>query len=308
MNQMSSVDRHRPLVEKIRSTAIFRRYASAFEDLTGLRLALEVMHDPEESHSSEPNSFCGQLAGISCRVCRSAHLQVMREGSEQAATHCCPMGLTETAVPVRFGDETIAVLRTGQLRHASPSQFDIEAMVKALRGEGIDAEGLEKLIQAYERVPVMPRETYDEAVMMLAIFSLHLTSLIDQLLLAQQEAEPVVVTNAKRYIEEHLDEKLSLEEVAGAVGVSSFYFCKVFKQTLDMTFTEYVNRCRVEWAKEALRDPRRSVTEIAFEVGYQSLSQFNRCFLRYAGESPTKFRKHAVVAGASVPAGAAQVA
>ena len=58
-----------------------------------------------------------------------------------------------------------------------------------------------------------------------------------------------------------------------------------------MTFTEYVNRKRVEWAKVALLKPHARVTEVAFAVGYQSLSQFNRSFLKYAGESPTQHRK-----------------
>jgi len=47
----------------------------------------------------------------------------------------------------------------------------------------------------------------------------------------------------------------------------------------------------VEWAKRKLLNPHSRVTEVAFDVGYQWLSQFNRSFLKYAGESPTKFRE-----------------
>ncbi len=82
-------------------------------------------------------------------------------------------------------------------------------------------------------------------------------------------------------------DRLSLDDVASAAGVSSFYFCKLSKQTTSMTFTEYVNRKRVECAQAALLKPQERITEIAFEVGYKSLSQFNRSFLKYAGE----FRK-----------------
>lgn len=57
-----------------------------------------------------------------------------------------------------------------------------------------------------------------------------------------------------------------------------------------MTLTEYVNRRRVEWAKRKLINPNTRVTEVAFDVGFQSVSQFNRSFLKYAGVSPTRYR------------------
>ena len=58
-----------------------------------------------------------------------------------------------------------------------------------------------------------------------------------------------------------------------------------------MTLTEYVNRRRIEWSKVKLMEPDSRVVEVAFDVGYQSLSQFNRCFRKYVGVSPTRFRQ-----------------
>ncbi|MEM6280322.1 MAG: helix-turn-helix transcriptional regulator, partial [Verrucomicrobiota bacterium] len=87
-------------------------------------------------------------------------------------------------------------------------------------------------------------------------------------------------------------DKISLESVAKHVGVSPYYFCKVFKQSAGMTLTEFVNRRRIEWAKRRLLNPQARVTEVAFDVGFQSISQFNRSFLKYVGQSPTRFRDH----------------
>lgn len=74
-------------------------------------------------------------------------------------------------------------------------------------------------------------------------------------------------------------DRLSLDDVASAVGVSSFYFCKLFKQTTSMTFTEYVNRKRVECAQAALLKPQERITEIAWfqlasarQLGSESVS------------------------------------
>ena len=57
-----------------------------------------------------------------------------------------------------------------------------------------------------------------------------------------------------------------------------------------MTFTEYVNRKRIELAKGELKNTEKQITEIAYAVGFQSLSQFNRCFLKFVGESPRQYR------------------
>ena len=75
-----------------------------------------------------------------------------------------------------------------------------------------------------------------------------------------------------------IDERMTPEEVAAAVPVSTYYFCKIFKQSTGMTFTEYVNRQRIEMAKQELLKPDRRITEVAYDVGYQSLSQFKSVY------------------------------
>ncbi len=66
--------------------------------------------------------------------------------------------------------------------------------------------------------------------------------------------------------------------------------CKIFKAATGMTLTEFIGRLRIEWAKQLLLHRSLSVSEIALEVGFNSLSQFNRLFSRYVGRPPTRFR------------------
>lgn len=129
------------------------------------------------------------------------------------------------------------------------------------------------------------------ALTLVKTFALQLGELAGRILLEQRAAEPVTITRAKEYILENLDEPLKLDTIAAQVHVSPFYFCKLFKSTTGMTFTEFVNRQRIERAKRRLLDPSERITEIAYDIGYQSLSQFNRSFHRIVGESPTQFRK-----------------
>ena len=132
---------------------------------------------------------------------------------------------------------------------------------------------------------------FEAALTLVKTFALQMGELAGRILLEQQAAEPAAITKAKQYILENLDEPLKLDDVAAQVRVSPFYFCKLFKSTTGMTFTEFVNRQRIERAKRRLLDPSERITEIAYDIGYQSLSQFNRSFLRIVGESPTQFRK-----------------
>ena len=109
-------------------------------------------------------------------------------------------------------------------------------------------------------------------------------------LVQQRNAEPPVITRAKEFIAAHQDEALSLGTVSKAVNTSSFYFCKLFKKATGLNFTDYVSRVRVEKAKNLLLNPNARVSEVAYEVGFQSLTHFNRVFRKVVGESPTEFR------------------
>jgi AraC-like DNA-binding protein len=99
-----------------------------------------------------------------------------------------------------------------------------------------------------------------------------------------------MVRRARAYIVGHQADPIDLGDVAKAMHVSTFYFCKMFKKATGLTFTEYLGRVRIERAKTQLLNPNRRVSEIAYDVGFQSLTHFNRVFRQVAGQSPTKFR------------------
>ena len=107
------------------------------------------------------------------------------------------------------------------------------------------------------------------------------------------EAEAPVIRRARAYIAGHHADPISLDDVARALHVSPFYFCKMFKKATGLTFTEYLSRTRVERAKTLLLNPHLRVSEIAYSVGFQSLTHFNRRFHEFTGESPTHFRDSA---------------
>jgi AraC-like DNA-binding protein len=103
-------------------------------------------------------------------------------------------------------------------------------------------------------------------------------------------AEPVEIWKARNFIHKHSDDELSLTQVARAVNISPNHLSEKFKQVTGVNFVQYVARTRYEKARSLLHDLDLRVSEIAFAVGFQSLSQFNRVFQKFSGKSPTEYR------------------
>jgi AraC-like DNA-binding protein len=137
---------------------------------------------------------------------------------------------------------------------------------------------------------MIPPEKYNAIVRLLAFFADQLSALSNQLVMEKNNAEPPLVLKAREYIDKHRAEEISLADVAKAAGASVFHFCKVFHKSTGLKFTDYVARVRLEDARNRLLNPNLRVSEIAYDVGFQSLTQFNRTFKRVFGQSPTAFR------------------
>jgi AraC-like DNA-binding protein len=108
--------------------------------------------------------------------------------------------------------------------------------------------------------------------------------------ISRHRAEPVEIWRARSFIEEHSGDELSLSKVAKAVSISANHFSEKFKQVTGVNFVDYVARTRFEKACDLLRNSNLRISEIAFAVGFQSLSQFNRVFRRLSGKSPMEYR------------------
>ena len=88
------------------------------------------------------------------------------------------------------------------------------------------------------------------------------------------------------YINAHYCEKITLEEVASSVYMSSNYFSSYFRKVTNISFSDYVTRLRVNRARELLREEGANVTEIAMECGFNNISNFYRLYKKYMGKTP----------------------
>ncbi len=284
------------IYRKLVESPFFQTYRQAFFAATGLDPGLvpaELEDEQDLVTDRYRNPFCRKLneRRRSCQECKAAHGALYARARDKAGTITCFAGMRETAIPIKSGDRTIAMLTVGQVFTGSPGRAP-DAVTRLIGAEGFTASQKKSLLRDWQNGTVVTKDQYEGAITLLAAFGLQLSELMNRMMIEESNAEPEVIVKAKRFVSAHLDEKLSLEKVAHHVGVSPYYFCKVFKQSTAMTLTEFVNRRRVEWAKRRLLNPRARVTEVAFDVGFQSISQFNRSFLKYVGESPTRYREN----------------
>lgn len=281
--------------ELLRECSLFRTYQDAFMVATGLPLHLMragCIDDMRKCSSGGTNEFCRTLnANGTCSCCIDTNRKLQREATEDVVTLSCFAGLRETAVPIHYAGRTLAFLKTGEVLLSLPKDRDFEHIAGVLLGQGKSGAEISLLRKAYFDSPVVNGARYEGTVVLLATFGRQLTDHLNDLIVSRTEEVPMPVRKAIEFIERHLDDHLGLDEVAMQSGLSVSQFCKVFKETTGVTFTEHVNRRRIEWARRELLRPGARVTEVAYKVGFTSLSQFNRSFLRFVGEAPREYRK-----------------
>lgn len=101
-----------------------------------------------------------------------------------------------------------------------------------------------------------------------------------------------ITSLAKEYIRKNFEQGLTLNSLAEYVGLSQCHFSRVFKQETGYSPYEYIILVRMNKAKHLLGTTNKTVKEIAFEVGYQSESNFCNAFTSKIGISPKKYRKY----------------
>lgn len=293
MSVINNGDNH--LVDKLSRSRIFQDYERAFSGMTGLPLTLRPAEvwQPVQKGKAQENPFCALMVEGSrtCAACLEVQRRISDPNVSGPQTATCFAGFTDATVPVRIGNALVGFLQTGQVRLKKPTSKDYTRTARLLTEWGLNVDR-RRLEENYFHCRVLTAEQFNATVRLLSIFAEHLSIVSNQVLVQQENAEPLNILRAKQYIHEHQTNDLSLGEVARSVNTSTFYFCKMFKKTTGLNFTDYLSRVRIEKAKNLLINPNLRISEIAYEVGFQSLTHFNRVFRKLVGQSPTDYRAH----------------
>jgi AraC-like DNA-binding protein/ligand-binding sensor protein len=282
------------LIQSLAGSQIYQEYERAFSTATGLPLALRSVEAWQLPHHGQKleNPFCALISksNAACAACLQVQQELAAAAVHAPQTVTCMVGLSETAVPVHVGGRLAGFLSTGQVFRRKPSAAQFKRTVQLVKEWGVPVSAKE-LRRIYFGARVLSAKEMKSIIRLLAIFAQHLALMSNQIVTQEECLELPLINRAKAYIAEHLAEPITLTQVAEAVNTSRFNFCKQFKKATGMHFTSYVTRMRLEKAKNLLLNPNLRISEIAYESGFQSLTNFNRIFKRIQGISPTEFRE-----------------
>ena len=275
----------------------FEEFFRIVSSLTGIHITLIDPAQPSWNKAkilhqrSSENLLCQfvqtRLEGRkACEKCDRAHV-LLASNLRQGFFYGCHTGLTDIVVPVYIDGRHIATMNGGQVLTAPPSEEGFERFLKQNEKFRFDRKSVRKL---YFQCPWLPEEKLQQVVRLLFFFANYFCEIGEKLKKVTYDTRRASVYRAIDYMEENFRDPLTLSDAARSAFLSPAYFSHVFRETTSTCFAHFLQQIRIREAKRLLRQTDRSVTEIAYDSGFNNLSHFNRVFRRLAGVNPTRYR------------------
>ena len=246
------------------------------------------------SHGTNFNPFCALMQ--SCKGGAEACVQCDIDNASAAAElkkpvcYTCHGGLHEIVVPVY--DENgnyLGCLTSGQFHLSNAPYLSKESIYNMAEKYGIDAD---ELYNSYKSSNSLTQTQVEGIIAYLNIISHHLTGIREHLIFMEKINVPDIISEVKKYIDEHFDANVSIKQIAERFHISPSNLAHKFKENTNVSFQRYINFRRFTKAKEMLQETTLSISEIAYACGFGSISQFNRNFRSASGISPSEYRKN----------------
>jgi AraC-like DNA-binding protein len=214
----------------------------------------------------------------------------------RARLYTCHAGFLDMAVPLFVDGRHVATISCGQVLAEPPSPAAAGRLRRRLAWLSVSERAFRA---AYRRAPYLPRAHLRDVIRLLEIFGGHLCESASRIRQLEARLERDEIRVARDYLEQHFrNVRLSLGEVAAAVGLSRAHFSQVFHKAVGITFTRFVQARRVAEARRLLETTDRDITGICFDCGFNSLTHFNRVFRQFVPGSPRQYRNRVRQAGA----------
>lgn len=281
--------------ESLARSRIVRSYEESFQAATGFVLKLQPADGGGDLNpfGTHVNPFCSLMACCpqARQVCQNTFAAIRDKAAKTRAPgkSRCFAGITHVSYPVISAGEHIATIYGGQFVLEKPTARAFQGIACKLVRLGL-GDRLPELEKAWFRTPVVTDKQFRSILYLLESFAARISRLAAAGVLEPVDGEPPLVTKARKFIQDRFAEPISMPDVARHLHMSASGFSRMFRQAVGIPFTSYLARVRVEKSKGMLARPALTIRSIAFQSGFDSISQFNRSFRQYTGMAPTRYR------------------
>ena len=264
------------------------RVLSDFYSSTGIAITLYDASETIIATSPIFAEFCSYIRSKRQCVknCDTSNFVHMKEVSECRRITCysCHAGLKEIILPIIYEDVLIAYLQIGQLRDEEEGDTSAEKLAAIARQYGLDTD---KLISLYEKTTAISQEKLRSVCNILEILikSFWMEGLIS-------DSRSMLSVKIERYIEEHLSERIYIEDLCNKFFLSKNAIYELFRKEFNTTVNDFILQKRMRKAQKLLKSELNlNITQISLLCGFSDYNYFIRSFKKHIGITPLKFRK-----------------
>lgn len=280
------------LYQKLKELPELLEFQRDFELLSGMQLVFvnELGLGDEPKREQWPLCSAMNESEAGRAMCARTRHALLASAGDHSCRMLCDAGLSEAAIPLNISGIKAGYFMFGGTAPQPANQQTMQKARHLLQKNGIhmDDQDFETWLS---QTPVMPAASFEAYKRIAYLAAKQIALKVTDQLVDPDVALPASVIKACGYIRVRaLVDDINLAEVARYCGVSEGHLSRIFHHATGLTFREYLTQVRVERAKSLLMHSGKSVTEIAYESGFQSLSQFHRVFRKIYGVSPGQMR------------------
>lgn len=281
------------LAQALVASGVCNQYQKLFSKLYGLSLRLLMADGETRCDECIPNGFC-RLATqypILAAGCRKADHILQRSVAPALVSQRmkCHAGLTEVGIPIVVDDTHVATLLAGRVMDHVAKESDFVRIAKRLQG-GISDSSLKKLRKAYLETRTVTPKQLSHLIQLLELAAEHMAQRADMMSMYSSDEEAPLVRKVKELVFADLANISRASQVAERVHCSTDHLTRLFKTHMGSSLTGFLGCARIEKAKQLLSKQPMKIVDVAFAVGFGSVSQFNRMFIKYTGVAPQEWR------------------
>ena len=197
--------------------------------------------------------------------------------------YTCHAGLTEAIIPIKDNGIIISYLMFGQVANSKSRKQLIEHILPLCTGYSIPTA------EAVEAIDKVPFKSDNQLLAAAKILETCTSYILFKEMITSESSK--ILSEADRYIQEHLSEELTPEILCAALQISRSKLYRIFENELQTGVSSYIKRKRMDAARDLLKKTKLPVSEIAQRVGFSDYNYFSRVYKQTFGKSAKSYRK-----------------